>query len=280
MTGEKTAAQLKNEAEVKRILAERGYSSPEHKKKVKKSLGRSFSFKPFIIGILVIGLAIGGWYFLQNNPFGTNQNSNQFDEYTPEGSEQELAGFYSCLDLVDTSEIALDDAEFWNKHISRYEQTIACYDQYPSVADASEKTDLETRLSELRENSQKAEANDIEYRSNMAQIDAELSQNLARIKAEGDAWDAELSQRVQQRQAESDARQAEYEKNIMKNKLDATPSKLSIQVPMTIEKKTGILQSSIISGNLLKVHIIKQRMLTHRPLQIIEEMLHQYHRAA
>lgn len=218
MTSEKNEAQLRNEAEVKRIMAERGYSSPSHKKKIKKTLGRNFSFKPFIIGIIIIGLIVGGWFFLQNNPFKINQDDSQFNEQASTDSNQEYADFYTCLGGIDTSEITLDDVDFWNKHIVRYEQTISCYDKYPSAADASEKAELEERLSELRENSQNAEANNLEYRSNMAQIDAELAQNLAKIKEEGDAWDAELTKRVQERQAESDARQAEYAKQQAEHK--------------------------------------------------------------
>lgn len=207
----KSPAQLKNEAEVRRIMEERGYSPTSSKKKAKKSFGSSFSFLPLIVGIIIVGLLVGGgWVFLQNNPFDTQQDDNQPTDAVVTDSGTELTDFRSCLSAVDMSEIALDDSEFWMKYIDRYEQTIACYDKYPSVADSSEKAELQNRLAELQENSKSAEANDVAYRTNMAQIDNELAQNLARIEEESKAWDAELEKRVQERQEQSAARNAQY----------------------------------------------------------------------
>lgn len=208
----KSDAQIKNEEEVRRIMEERGYSPASNKKKVRKTFGNNFSFKPFIAGFLAIGLLIGGGILLQNNPFENRQDNSSANENASSKNDEELAEFQACLGSIDTSEIALDDAEFWNKHISRYEQTLSCYDNYPSVADPSEKTELQNQLAELQNNSKSAEANDAAYRANMAQIDAELEQNLAKIKEEGDAWDAELLRRVQERQAQSDERNAQYAK--------------------------------------------------------------------
>lgn len=209
---QKNEAQMKNEKEVRRIMEERGYSPASNKKKVRKTFGSNFSFKPFIVGFLAIGLLIGGGVLLQNNPFESRQNNSSANENVSSKNDEELAEFQACLGSIDTSEIALDDAEFWNKHISRYEQTLFCYDNYPSIADPSEKTELQNQLAELQNNSKSAEANDATYRANMAQIDAELERNLAKIKEEGDAWDAELSKRVQKRQTQSDERNAQYAK--------------------------------------------------------------------
>ena len=206
----KTEAQIRNEEEVRRIMEERGYSPASNKKKVRNTFGSNFSFKPFIVGFLAIGLLIGGGVLLQNNPFESRQNNSSANEKASSKNDEELAEFQACLGAIDTSEIALDDAEFWNKHISRYEQTLSCYDNHPSVADPSKKTELQNQLAELQNSSKLAEVNDATYRANMAQIDAELEQNLAKIKEESDAWDAELLRRVQERQAQSDERRAQY----------------------------------------------------------------------
>lgn len=208
----KAEAQIRNEEEVRRIMEERGYSSISSKKKVKKAFGNNFPFKPFIVGFLVIGFLVSGGILLQNNLFGNEQRDSSIDEATSSKNNEELAEFQACLGAIDTSEIALDDVEFWNKYISRYEQTLSCYDNHPSVADPSKKTELQNQLAELQNNLKSVEANDATYRANMAQIDAELEQNLAKIKEEGDTWDAELSKRVQERQAQSDERSAQYAK--------------------------------------------------------------------
>ena len=127
------------------------------------------------------------------------------DEVVSSKGNKEFAEFQACLGAVDMSEIALDDAGFWNKHISRYEQTLSCYDNYPSVANLSERVELQNQLTELQNSSSLAEANDVTYRANMTQIDVKLEQNLAKIKEESDAWDAELLRRVQERQAQEEA---------------------------------------------------------------------------
>lgn len=208
----KTEAQIRNEEEVRRIMEERGCSSISSKKKVKKAFGNNFPFKPFIVGFLVIGFLVSGGILLQNNPFGNEQRDSSIDKATSSKNNEELAEFQACLGAIDTSEIALDDVEFWNKYISRYEQTLSCYDNHPSVTDSSEKAELQNQLAELQDNSKSAEANDATYRANMAQIDAELEQNLAKIKEEGDAWDAGLLKKVQERQAQSDERSIQYAK--------------------------------------------------------------------
>ena len=207
---EKSEAQVKNEEAVRRIIQERGYSLATNKKQVTKTFGRSFSIKPFITGFITVGLLFGGWMYLRENLFGDKQHEGQFSEITTTKDDQEISGFYACLGEVDASEINLDDVEFWRKHIDRYEQTIACYDKYPSVGSLSEKNKLQTTLAEFQENAKQADANDVEYRANMARIDVELEQNLARIKEESKAWDTEISRRVQERQAQSAERQAEY----------------------------------------------------------------------
>ena len=62
MPSEKSEAQLKNEAEVKRILKERGYSKQSNKKQVAKSLGHSIS--PHPIHCRLIDNRFSSWWRL------------------------------------------------------------------------------------------------------------------------------------------------------------------------------------------------------------------------
>ena len=220
MSNDKSEAQLKNEAEVKRIMAERGYSCESSKKKVAKTFGKRISLAPFIFGIVVIALIVGGVWFFKDNFFSGKEDNNLSD--LDSDYSQDYIDFQACMGSIDTSEIAIDDSEFWNKHIERYEKTISCYDNYPSVADLGEKEEFEKALAEVRENALNSEANDVAYRQRIAeserqyqermdQISTTLAKNLAEIEENGKAWDEELPRRVKEREAESEKRRAEYQ---------------------------------------------------------------------
>ena len=201
---EKSEAQIRNEEEVHRIMMERGYSSvSNNKNKDKKTFSNNFPFKSFIVGFFVIGFLIGGGILLQKNLFKNKQNDIPINKTTSSENDEELTKFQACLEAIDASEVALDDTEFWNKHIDRYEQILSCYDNYPSVASSSEKAELQKQLAELQNNSKSVEANNTTYRANIAQIDTELERNLAKAKEGDNALDAELFKRVQERQAQS-----------------------------------------------------------------------------
>ena len=116
------------------------------------------------------------------------------------------------MSAIDQSEISVDDANFWNKHIYRYEQAISCYDNYPSVANSAEKNELQNKLSVIKECSESINANDETYKTNITKINTELEQNLAKIKEESDAWDKELLERTQERQDKRDELYADYTK--------------------------------------------------------------------
>lgn len=212
---EKSEAQIKNETEVRRIMEERGYSSASSKKQVKKAFGRSFSFKPLIVFVFAIGIIIGGWLFLQNNPFWHEQNDNLFDKEAVAEQSEELTAFRACIGAVDTSEIALSDNEFWNKYIERYEQQLACYEKYPSAVSSTEKSDLEAQLSQAKENSQNAEANDISFRQSEAEADRRYQETLAQIQTEYEqnraALDAETAKKLEEYDRQRDERNAQYE---------------------------------------------------------------------
>ena len=208
----KSEAQIRNEEEVKRILKERGYNSTLSKKQVSRTFGSGLTIAPFIAVVSVIAIVISGWFLLQNILPEISQDKIETSNTSYSDSElgQEYMNFSSCLSSIDSSEISLDDADFWNKYIERYEQTISCYDKYPSVASSTEKIDLQNKLSEFKENSKKAEANDAEYKANIAKIDAELEKNLAKVKEESDAWEKELQRRTQERQKQRAELDAEY----------------------------------------------------------------------
>ena len=215
MSSEKSEAQLKNEEEVRRVLEQRGYSSSSSKKKIKESFGRSFSLAPIFIVILITGLAVCGWFYLKSNPFNIEKHKS-IDDNKSSAVNTDQMDFYHCLDSAYSSEISMNDADFWNKYIERYEQAISCYDKYPTVASTTEKSNLQDKLSQFRENAKKAEANDTEYRANIAQIDAELEDNIARIKKESEEWDQEVLRRKQEREQQRAELDAEYEKQRQK----------------------------------------------------------------
>lgn len=215
---EKSEAQIRNEEEVHRIIMERGYSSASNnKKQVKKVFGNDFPFGSIISGVIGVAIIIGGWVFLQNYIFDDNgDNNSASEEDTFVENSEELIGFHDCLGKIDTSEIALDDNEFWSKHIIRHEQAIACYGEYPSVASNSEKAELQDELDKLRENSKSAEANDTQYRNRMAEIDAEynkaIAENQAKYEQNKAKLDAETDALFEKYDRERAERNAQYEK--------------------------------------------------------------------
>ena len=178
MAEKKSEAQIKNEEEVKRVLKERGYSSSFNKRQVAEKFGGNFSIKSIlaVVAILIIGGAVG-WFFLQNNISGNDDSKKSV-------SNQELEGFQACLDAIDNSEISADDDNFWNKIITRYEQTISCYDKYPTVASVTEKNDLQNKLDEYREKSKQENANDIEYRESTAKSEKTYQESIINSKSE------------------------------------------------------------------------------------------------
>ncbi len=225
MSEEKSEAQLRNEAEVKRILEERGYSSTSSKKATEKALkNKGFSFKQFLVGFVAMAILIagGGWAYFQ---FFTHKDHSEPEEttsikhYYDDEDDADFIGFENCLNAVDESEVSLDDPEFWNKYIGRYESMISCYDQYPGIGSDFDKKKLEETLAEYRGYRDQASANEADYQAKMEQIEVERQKRLAEIEANAAAWDAELAERTKEREVESmrlqeewAQQQAEYEK--------------------------------------------------------------------
>lgn len=217
MVEEKSDAQIKNEEEVQRILRERGYSSKSSKKQVAKTFGKSFSLKPLIILVLIVAVAVGGWFFLKDSDLFKNQGSNPTDnKILSQEINQDYIDFQSCIDSIDKSEIPLDDADFWNKHITRYENTISCYEKYPSVANISEKNDIQSKLDNCIERSKQADANNEEYRRTEVENEKKYQEALARNQSEYERktaeLDAETEKKLEEYDRQRDERNAQYAK--------------------------------------------------------------------
>ena len=215
MVVEKSEAQIRNEQEVKRILAERGYSYKNQKKKVNKAFAHRFPVFKFGIVVVVLGILCGGavWLikhpdFFKNEDLASNNDYSSTDNYDDAG----YLDFLACVNAVDSSDVSIDDAQFWYILKGRYEQTIACYDNYPSVADADTRAELESNLAEINGNIATGAAADISYQQRMTDIDNQLQKNIAEITKRGEEWDAELSRRIAEREANSAAQREEYER--------------------------------------------------------------------
>lgn len=204
----KNSAQLKNESAVKRRMQELGYDTSKPYKK-KRHVDFSSFFKSFFAVIILAACGVGAYFFINGFPWASNNQSNSEDGYT-ETSTMDL-DYTSCLASIDDSPIELDDADFWNKHIVRYEEMIACYDKYPEVADSSERDELQARLDELRLTASDASAADAETRQRYASSEAEYYQKIAASKAEYERKTAELDAETQRSLEEFDRRQAEMD---------------------------------------------------------------------
>ncbi len=159
------------------------------------------------------------------------------------------------------SEIALSDSEFWNKHISRYEQTISCYDKYPSISNLSEKADLRDQLAKLQENSRSSKKNSAEYRANIAQANIELTRNLAKIEEENKAWDAELLRRTQERQEQSAEREAEYVKQQAERDRQAAVAEIQRQQQEQTAKSKDHGRNTLYEGNIRKASVLPGELI-------------------
>ena len=137
---EKSEAQLRNEEEVRRILESRGYASiPDE-----KPASRGFSLRPLIAILFIALLGIGGWLYLQTNPFSGGQNASTDNSRL--AKYEEYYTLQSCLKAADVSNVEIDDPEFWDKYIAYYEKSIACYNQSSKYSDSSSKAELEQKV--------------------------------------------------------------------------------------------------------------------------------------
>ena len=211
----KSEAQLRNEEEVKRLLNERGYSPSLSKKQAARAFD-DFSIKPILIVLFLFLISIGvyGWLSTQNKPYKKRYSDIQEDNYTTTYNDREYISFNSCLDSIDDSEISTDDDEFWDKLINKYEQTIACYERYPSVASLSMKNEYQNRLDEIRaysEESSRTEAeNERIYQETLARNQAEYERKKAELDAETDRlfenYDKQRAERDEQYRQEQEER--------------------------------------------------------------------------
>jgi len=210
MSNEKSAAQLKNEAEVQRILKERGYSSsaPSHKQH------KHFSITPFILMAIIAGLAYGGWHIyeqISQQEQSTIAKNETEDEAGGQTIGSEYSSYLTCLRNADQSEIAIDDPQFWEKYISQYEQQLACHNDYPTASDPTLKQTLEENLAQAKENLSQANVNDAKYRQAMAELDRQAQERQAKYEQEKRELDAATAQKLQEYDKQRAERDAQYE---------------------------------------------------------------------
>ena len=156
---EKSEAQKRNEDEVRRVMEQRGYGTKDYKKQQKKKF-RDFSIIPKIfIGVLLIGgVGCGVFFLLSNlqNDTGTSDNISDNASYASDDatkSDTDVNSFFECYDAIGEKEFGIDDAQFWDKTISYYEEIIKCYDTYPDTAgDLELKKEIEQNLAEAIKN--------------------------------------------------------------------------------------------------------------------------------
>ncbi len=202
----KNSAQLKNESAVKRRMQELGYDTSKPYKK-KRHIDFSSLFKSFFAVIILAACGVGVYFFINGFPDFKSDDKNQDDGYK-KTSSMEL-DYTSCLASIDDTPIDLEDTDFWNKHISRYEAMLSCYDQYPEVSDSNERTDLQAKLDELRQTASDSDATSTEVRQRYANSEAEYLQKIAASKAEYERRSAEIDAETQRKFEEYDRQRAE-----------------------------------------------------------------------
>ena len=215
MSGE-NLAQAKNKEAVRRRMAELGYDNSKPYKNKKNHDGVKKIVKAVRIVVVVALVGGGVWLYLQNSQ-DQNTDSLASQNTTVSHDGEDIYALQSCLGSIDNSEIAIDDPDFWQKHINWYESTLSCYNEHPGAADSSEKSELEAKLAELREIVTSGSANDdATYRQNYADSEAAYQRKLAENQAEYERKKAELNAETQKKFEQYDreraARDAEYEK--------------------------------------------------------------------
>ncbi len=204
MSADKSEAQLRNEEEVRRLLKERGYSSFDYKKTPPKTK-KKISLKPLITVLAIIALGTGGYalyQYLASTPPLVDDSRKQTAQTVPNKYQSD---FQACLDAIDMTAISVDDANYWDKNISRYKQFIACYDKYPAIASQTEKADLEKRLADYQKYASQSKTNEAEARRSLAESEKKYQETIAKNQAEYQKKKAELD-------AEAKAKTEEYAK--------------------------------------------------------------------
>ncbi len=209
------------EDEVTRIMCERGYSSERYKNKLNRSKKIDSivdALKGPILSLLAIVIVVGGGLILipwiSSSKDSKNNNSDNIT--TAEMSSQEYADYLICMGGIDKTDISYEDEEFWKKYVDRYESMLSCYNQFPNIVNASDKSDLENKISYFKEKAESVEANDIEYRRAEAASEKKYQETLARNQAEYERKKAELDAETERKLAEydrqRDERDAQYAK--------------------------------------------------------------------
>lgn len=203
---EKSKAQLRSEAEVARIMKERGISTSKPKHPT------SFKVRPSIIIVFILCI-IGVAAYLTNGFGLLKKDLKDRNSYKEESAEMaaykaEISALRSCLSDINNDDIPLGDAEFWNKYIARYEAILNCYDSHPDPVNAQDRSNIEANLAKAKENSATAEANELSYRQQMADLNEEYNA----YRAKYDAEIAELDRQSAENNAKTEEWLANYDK--------------------------------------------------------------------
>ena len=237
----KSEAQLKNEAEVKRILAERGYSSKASKKKVSKSFGSNISPAPFIYGLLGIAIIAGGIWFFQNNPFQESSETS--------GSTSITSSYENTYDLPpQTTNDSLSITEFDD---SVYQQRVDENEQEYLARMAEIDAELAKNLAEIKA---RGEAWDEELARRVKEREleaekqrAEHQQQIEAYERQTAAYEAEKQSQAQSAKAKCDEYLAKYGEQTAEEIAESDPEVKSAK--NTLNEKSKAYNSAYNSLN-------------------------------
>lgn len=242
---EKSEAQLRQEEEIRRIKEERGWDTKEYQKALEKV---SRSPKIFKIMSVVLAVAVSVVAILMKDDItsfiGSIFRSNEPEKIEQKDLQKQMSDFNECLKDIEIPEI--DEPNFYEDLISKYEETISCYVTHPDVSNQSEKTTLEQELEAIKiaasqnvseEEKQQVilESNtkyqeaitriDKEYQEKLVEIDAESAKNDAETKSWLDNYDKERAEQKTQYEKERAEREAREEATKKQQEAEARAKK-------------------------------------------------------
>ncbi len=218
---EKSEAQLRQEEEIRRIKEERGWDTKEYQKALEKV---SRSPKIFKIMSVVLAVAVSVVAILMKDDImsfiGSIFRSNEPEKIEQKDLQKQMSDFNECLKDIEIPEI--DEPNFYEDLISKYEETISCYVTHPDVSNQSEKTTLEQELEAIKiaasqnvseeEKQQVILESNTKYQEAIARIDKEYQEKLVEIDAESAKNDAETKSWLDNYDKEHAEQKTQYEK--------------------------------------------------------------------
>ena len=249
---EKSEAQKRNEDEVRRVMEQRGYDTKDYKKQQKKKF-RDFSIIPKVfIGIFLIGGVACGIFFLLSNPQNntdTNDNSANNDaSYASDNatkSDTDANSFFECYDAIGEKDFNINDAQFWDKTISYYEEIIKCYDIYPDTAgDLELKKEIEQNLAEAIKN--KEQESNTNYTSSISNGSSNTGAE-KNCNYEYDSWMA-LDKEARQAYREAEATTNNFTAEFLHEKCDNTADPVACSERLQAEAQAKLTEAQTALG--------------------------------